>query len=155
MLTLVHLGYFQCADTGALRLFLICWHWCVKVILSVLTLVHLGYFQCADTGALRLFLIFWHWCVKVILSVLTLVHLGYFQCADTGTLRLFSVCWHQSLTHVFCLGAQNPILELLVCVPGVTGVVITLALLVIVSSSMEVIRCNYWYTEQLLHWTEY
>ncbi|KAK2176501.1 hypothetical protein NP493_660g01059 [Ridgeia piscesae] len=47
----------------------------------------------------------------------------------------------------------NPILELLVCVPGVTGVVITLALLVIVSSSMEVIRRSYfevfWYTHHL------
>ena len=39
--------------------------------------------------------------------------------------------------------AQNPIVELVSCVPGITGVVITLALVVIVSSSMEVIRCDY------------
>lgn len=57
------------------------------------------------------------------------------------------------LTRSNCVCLQNPTIVMFTTIAGVTGVVITLALIIIISSSMEVIRRSYfevfWYTHHL------
>lgn len=60
----------------------------------------------------------------------------------------------QSSQNVICkLHLQNPTIVMFTTVAGLTGVAITLALILIITSSMEVIRRSYfevfWYTHHL------
>lgn len=52
-----------------------------------------------------------------------------------------------------CVSVQNPTVVMFTTVAGLTGVAITLALVLIITSSMEVIRRSYfevfWYTHHL------